>query len=184
VLGSCNQATLIVVGPKGARGLKAMFLGSTADHLLHHPPAPLVIATTPRPVRRVLVCTDGSLNAQLAAATFAALPLATVADHVAVIGVATVGIYDDSESVYRGVDAACETLKALDPEAIHVEAEGNVAEAVLGHAFAMRAQLIVIGTRGLTGLRRVFLGSTANAIARTAPCSVLVVPDTKAGHDD
>ncbi len=37
--------------------------------------------------------------------------------------------------------------------------------------------LIVIGTRGRTGLARVFLGSVAEMVVRHSPCSVLAVPD-------
>jgi nucleotide-binding universal stress UspA family protein len=180
VLESCTQASLVVVGPKGRHGLRNLFLGSTADHLLRYPPAPLVIATTPRPVLRALVCTDGSPSARHAVETFAQLPLADQADHVAVLGVATVGVgvdHDDRAEVYAGVDQAVELLAAHQPEAIREQGDGRIAATVLDHAYAMRAQLIVVGTRGVTGLRRVLLGSTANAIARTAPCSVLVVPD-------
>ena len=38
-----------------------------------------------------------------------------------------------------------------------------------------RYDLVVVGSRGLTGLRKVFLGSVSNKIACHAPCSVLVV---------
>lgn len=179
VLDSCHDASLVVVGPKGAHGLRNLFLGSTADHLLRQPPAPLVIATTPRQVTRVLVCTDGSPNAQRAVEVFSQLPLAADADHIAVIGVATVGIYDDRDEIYKGVDAAAEVLSGLNPEPIRVQSEGDIAGTVLDHAFALRAQLVVLGTRGLTGLRRIVLGSTANAVARTVPCSVLVVPEER-----
>jgi nucleotide-binding universal stress UspA family protein len=34
--------------------------------------------------------------------------------------------------------------------------------------------LVALGTRGLTGMRRLHHGSTAGAIARAAPCSVLL----------
>jgi len=37
------------------------------------------------------------------------------------------------------------------------------------------AELLVVGCIGLTGLRRLTLGSVAEAVARSAPCPVLVV---------
>ena len=40
-----------------------------------------------------------------------------------------------------------------------------------------RAELIVIATRGYTGLKRAFLGSTTESVVRNAPCPVLVVRD-------
>jgi nucleotide-binding universal stress UspA family protein len=43
--------------------------------------------------------------------------------------------------------------------------------------FAKRigADLIVIGNAGLSGLKRVFLGSVSEAVSRHGPCSVLIV---------
>jgi nucleotide-binding universal stress UspA family protein len=39
------------------------------------------------------------------------------------------------------------------------------------------ADLIVVGTHGRTGMARLFGGSVAETVVRTAPCSVLVVRD-------
>ncbi len=87
-----------------------MALGSTADHLLQHPPAPLVVAYTPDPVTRVVVCTDGSASAEGAVAVLAGLPLTKAAERIAVIGVATVGMYDDRDEVFAGFDRAVAML--------------------------------------------------------------------------
>jgi nucleotide-binding universal stress UspA family protein len=43
-----------------------------------------------------------------------------------------------------------------------------------------RSDLVVIATRGRTGLRRVVLGSVAEHVVRTAPCPVLVVRSARA----
>jgi nucleotide-binding universal stress UspA family protein len=43
------------------------------------------------------------------------------------------------------------------------------------------AELIVIGTRGLSGLERFLLGSTADRVVRTAPCPVVTVREAKKG---
>lgn len=47
---------------------------------------------------------------------------------------------------------------------------------IVDEAAASGAALVVVGTRGRTGLARLALGSTAEDIVRHAPCSVLVVP--------
>ncbi len=49
------------------------------------------------------------------------------------------------------------------------------AEAIPSQAEAIGADLIVMGTRGLSGLRHVLLGSVAERTLRTAPCPVLTV---------
>lgn len=54
-------------------------------------------------------------------------------------------------------------------------ATGIPSEEVLAAAEAEDTDLIVVGTRGKTGLEHVVLGSTAERIIRTAPCPVLAV---------
>lgn len=54
-------------------------------------------------------------------------------------------------------------------------ATGPAADAIVSAAQAQRADLIVMGTRGLTGLKHVVLGSVAERTLRTAPCPVLTI---------
>lgn len=54
-------------------------------------------------------------------------------------------------------------------------AGGIPAEAILEHARAGAFDLIVVGTHGLTGLRRLLVGSVAEAVIRNAPCPVVTV---------
>jgi hypothetical protein len=54
--------------------------------------------------------------------------------------------------------------------------DGPAAPALLKAASELPAQLLVMGTHGRTGLSRlVALGSVAETVVRSAPCSVLVV---------
>lgn len=53
--------------------------------------------------------------------------------------------------------------------------EGNPAEEILTAASEWGADLIAVGTHGRRGLERLLLGSTAEAMARQAPCPVLTV---------
>ena len=58
-------------------------------------------------------------------------------------------------------------------------ATGIPSEEVLAVARAEGTELIVVGTRGKTGLEHVVLGSTAERIVRMAPCPVFTVPMDK-----
>lgn len=53
--------------------------------------------------------------------------------------------------------------------------EGIPAEAISETARTLPAQLVVMGTRGLSGLKHVLLGSVAERTLRGAPCPVLTV---------
>jgi nucleotide-binding universal stress UspA family protein len=48
-------------------------------------------------------------------------------------------------------------------------------EGIAESAAEVGADLIVMGTRGLTGFKHVLLGSVAERTVRTAPCPVLTV---------
>jgi nucleotide-binding universal stress UspA family protein len=39
----------------------------------------------------------------------------------------------------------------------------------------LKADLLIVGNRGMTGVRRFMLGSVPNKVAHHAPCSVLIV---------
>jgi nucleotide-binding universal stress UspA family protein len=57
----------------------------------------------------------------------------------------------------------------------HVFLEGDPATEVINYATEAGSDLIVMGTHGRTGLERLLMGSVAEKVMRTAPCSVLVV---------
>jgi nucleotide-binding universal stress UspA family protein len=52
---------------------------------------------------------------------------------------------------------------------------GAPAETIVQAAVEWRADLVVIGSHGRTGVRRALLGSIAEGVMRSAPCPVLVV---------
>jgi nucleotide-binding universal stress UspA family protein len=52
---------------------------------------------------------------------------------------------------------------------------GRVPEVICRVAQERDCDLVVVGSRGLTGFKRLMLGSISNAVAAKAPCPVLVV---------
>jgi nucleotide-binding universal stress UspA family protein len=62
---------------------------------------------------------------------------------------------------------------------VRVEAAaGDPAEVVLAAARDARADLIVVGSKGLTSPARFVLGSVASSVSHHAPCDVLIVHTT------
>lgn len=58
----------------------------------------------------------------------------------------------------------------------------NIREAILDHVQENKADLVVLGTRGKTGLRELLIGTTAEKIVQHATCSILAVkPEGFAG---
>ena len=58
-------------------------------------------------------------------------------------------------------------------------AEGDPVDAIVAVAESVDADLIVVGNKGMKGVRRV-LGSVPNSVAHKAPCSVLIADTTAA----
>lgn len=52
---------------------------------------------------------------------------------------------------------------------------GDPREVITDEAKRLEAEVIVMGTHGRRGLTRVLIGSVAETVVRTAPCSVLIV---------
>ena len=60
-----------------------------------------------------------------------------------------------------------------------VAREGSPADALLDVAEEEKADVIVVGNKGMTGAKRFVLGSVPNAISHHAPCHVLIVHTTE-----
>ncbi len=80
-------------------------------------------------------------------------------------------------------EAALKWLKQIEEAArkkgIQIKSEvldgDSKAEVIMDYARENAVDLIVVGSRGLTGFKRLLLGSVANAIVGNAPCPVMVV---------
>ena len=80
------------------------------------------------------------------------------------------------------VDATLrEAVEELGEAGVKVETyarEGDPADAILDVAEERKADLIVVGNKGMTGAKRFLLGSVPNKVSHHAPCSVLIVRTT------
>ncbi|MFP4228656.1 MAG: universal stress protein [Salinivenus sp.] len=62
---------------------------------------------------------------------------------------------------------------------IQEQRTGAAADEIVGYAEDRSVDLVVMGTHGQRGLRRLFVGSVTEAVVRSAPCPVFTV---RAGH--
>lgn len=67
-------------------------------------------------------------------------------------------------------------LAALSPRATPIAEAGDPQATIVDQALAKKADLIVMGTHGRRGVKRLLLGSVTEAVLREAPCPVLTVP--------
>src|SRR5262249_326631 len=100
----------------------------------------------------------------------------TPAYFVAEAGTSLDSILEGSEEAGRRiVDEAAEWAAEAGIEYDTELVWGRVAEVICRVAQERDCDLIVVGSRGLTGFKRLMLGSFSNSCSAKAPCPVLVV---------
>ena len=82
------------------------------------------------------------------------------------------------EDVNLILDAAAAEAKKAGLEVQTHPVEADPADAILNVAEEAKADLIVVGNKGMTGARRYLLGSVPNNVSHHASCSVIIVRTT------
>lgn len=83
---------------------------------------------------------------------------------------------DSEEFPHRHIEKQLQSYQAHLPGESELEiVTGDPAEEIIRIANIYQADLIVIGSRGLTGVKRILKGSVSSQVVEDAPCSVLVV---------
>lgn len=85
-------------------------------------------------------------------------------------------LYDELETAGRvSTEAICDRAAEVGVHAVGTVRQGTPCEAILDYADANDVDLIVMGTHGRTGLRRLLLGSTTERVVRLSDVPVLTV---------
>jgi len=187
LLAETGPEDLLVVGARGLGGFKGLLLGSVSQRCLNNTKGPVaVVRAGAAEDGPVVVGVDGSPTAQSALEWAAREARARGVGLTVVHGWSApfVGAYPFGastfdpqlfeESAREVLDGA---LAALDPADLEVEGVlryGTGGGAVL--EMAEGASLVVVGSRGLTGLKGWLLGSVSHQVVHHAPGSVVVVP--------
>jgi nucleotide-binding universal stress UspA family protein len=188
------EADLIVVGSRGLGVAASALLGSVSATLVDNAGCPVLVARRPR-VTRILVATDGSQSAEAIPAVVAAWGAFRDAP-IDVLSVAPPTVPGEGATILPGMlgtgprrlDASHDVDRhrvMADEMAARLVAAGWRAESSVRNGEAAReietaaddlgADLVITGSRGLSGLQRVLLGSVAHHVLLHSPCSVLVM---------
>jgi nucleotide-binding universal stress UspA family protein len=189
------RAELVVIGSRGHGPLASMLLGSVSAEVVDHAPCPVLVVRRPT-ADSVLVAVDGSPSAQSAVTYLTANRI--VADRpIEVISVASGMARQDSAPLSVISDIAFNSFdEARREERQHAEniassaaehlrddgyqarwsiSAGHPAHEIIEAARCFGSGLIVMGSRGHTGLARILLGSVARNVLLHTSASVLIV---------
>ncbi|MBL0057563.1 MAG: universal stress protein [Elusimicrobia bacterium] len=192
------RADLLVLGARGLTPIKTFFLGSVSNKVTRHAECSVLVAHR-KPGRgvRILSAVDGSpmgrraldFLARLGVARSSPMTLLHVAADPMALWIPETGF----PGGYGHVAAYEESLKALRERGERLLAdaktewrgrfasvrtlirEGHPSGEILVAAKKTRANLVVVGRRGLSKLDRFIMGSVSQKVSSYAPCSVLIV---------
>ena len=172
-------AALVVVGHRGSGGFAELLIGSVAIHTTAHAHCPVIVVrgAPVKPDGAVVLGVDGSADGQRAA-EFA---YATAARRAVPLVAVTVG--PPEQTHYREPqppdDFVTTALREWSGRYPDVDLQPAIAHAASPAATLLQAAdqaaLVVVGSRGLGGLRGLLLGSVGRALIEHAPCPVAIV---------
>jgi nucleotide-binding universal stress UspA family protein len=184
-------AGLVIVGSHGRTGLRRLLLGSVAERVVRLCRCSVLVARPPTRIggyRRLLVPVDFSdLSARAIAM---ALELAAADAEVRVVHCWLRRPIESFDAAARGEREEGGAATALeverrgadllgrfgdDPRLSFAALQAPPTEGILALAGDQSSDLIVVGSRRHRGLRRLLLGSVAEATVRHARCSVAVI---------
>jgi nucleotide-binding universal stress UspA family protein len=142
---------------------------------MHNPPMPMVIARHGITTRRVVVCSDGSTHCRAALAAFLTLPWLSDVE-VLVVTVPQRDI-DAETTVEQTADIIAPAVKSVNTAILHPDPTQpfyHPRGLILSVLPEWETDLLVLGSRGLSGLSAIRAGSIATSLAAHAPCSVLL----------
>jgi nucleotide-binding universal stress UspA family protein len=193
-------AGLVAMGSRGLGRIRRLAMGSVSDSVVRHAHCPVMVVRW-KPVvfpARILLATDASKEARLAATTASDLAQRTGSEvhivHVDKELKLTHGSYAGVDvgplpGVHQGeLDRQAQELfeaevgrmktSGIEVAGVHLK-KGRVDEELVVLAEEIGADLIVIGSKGLGGIRRALIGSVSDSVVRHAHCPVMVVRPEK-----
>jgi nucleotide-binding universal stress UspA family protein len=189
-------AGLVAMGSRGKGGIRRLTMGSVSDSVVRHAHCPVMVVRGEPVVfpTRILLATDGSEDANLAASTAAGLTKNTNSElHVVCVEHTPAVFYELPGTIVdpalqsrmeEGTEESTKTklkeqMQKIRDAGIEVAGahtrEGFPDEEIVGLAGRLSAGLILMGSRGLGPLRRALMGSVSDSVVRHAHCPVMVV---------
>ncbi len=169
-----KKVDMIIIGRHGRKGVAKALMGETAAKVITHSPCKVLVIPKAAQLeyRNILVATDGLIQAK-AAVTEAIAIAKRCGSHI----IALSAMRDESEraEATKFANEAAEMAKKEGVSAEAVTPAGRSFNAIVETAGGRGVDLIVMGTYGKTGIKKLLMGSSTEKVIGNAGCGVLVV---------
>jgi len=184
-----EKASLIVIGNRRSNELDRLLLGSVSERVVRYASCSVLIARRHHRTDHIVAAIDtadtalrvASEAARIASRQKASLTVLHCRESIAAAGA------DRSAPKRTSKRADARLAERLGQLFVRANVRGQIEfvdgeprEAVVQRAGQLDADLIVVGTRGRSGLARIMMDSVAETVARTASCPVFAM---RLGHD-
>ncbi len=192
-----NKSSIIVMGRRGRTGLKRLMMGSVTARVIGHAHCNVLVVPHAAKLgfKSIVVATDGSPYS-LAAASEAIGLAKRNGSELTVIAIVPAEIATPTDidftmnqreliaekEMHNAEKNAKAVKEAAQKEGVSVKAfvmSGKPADAIIQIAGERKADLIVLGSHGRTGIERLLMGSVAERVIVLSECPVLVVKKAK-----
>ncbi len=169
------QPDWIVMGRHGLTGLSRLLLGSVTARVIGHSVFSVLVVPQGAVLqfKRVLIAVDDSPFSVAAWQEALSITQRMESQLTAITVAPSRGEVKAANQVVQRMEAEARLREV--PLTAAVLPYGHPFEVILQMAQTKQVNLIVLGSHGRTGLRRLLLGSTAERVIGQAPCPVLVV---------
>ncbi len=190
---SKNKYTMIVMGRRGRTGLKRLMMGSVTSRVVGLAPCNVLVVPKDAHLefKNILIATDGSQYSLTAASEAIGLAkrnssmltvIAVVPSELATPADVDFSIAQREHIAEKEMHEAEKNAKAVKEAALKEDVSvrafilsGKPADAIIETATERKADLIVLGSHGRTGLEKLLMGSVAERVIVLSSCPVLVV---------
>jgi hypothetical protein len=188
-----NKNTMIVMGRRGRTGLSRLMLGSVTARVIGHAPCNVLVVPKAAQLefKSILVATDGSKYSAAAASESIGMAKRN-GSSLTVISVVPSELTTPTDidftvnqreliaekEMHNAEKNAKDVKEAAQKEGVSARAfvmSGKPSEAIIQVAQEKKADLIVLGSHGRTGVEKLLMGSVAERVIVLAACPVLVV---------
>jgi hypothetical protein len=169
-----RKVDMIVIGRHGRKGLAKALMGEVAAKVIAQAPCKVLVVPKAAKIeyRNILIATDGSVHSN--AALSEAIAIAKrCGSHL----IALSAMRDESERE-EAKNLANKAAELAQTEGVSAEAItplGRSFNAIVETAGGRGVDLIVMGTYGKTGVKKLLMGSSTEKVIGNAGCAVLVV---------
>jgi nucleotide-binding universal stress UspA family protein len=170
------SADAIIMGRRGKRKLARWMVGHATVKVIGgaHRPVLVVPRAAAVPSRRILLATDGSRYSDNAAANAAKLANLCQLSISVVSAVAASHSQARRDEAQQAVERVTQLLAQDGVDCEGLVLEGKPDEVIVNTAQQKGADMIVVGSRGRTGLERILVGSVSERVIGLAECATLV----------